>query len=239
MQAQQAYHRDADAAHFAWQTAGPYFAQTEADLLASVAVSEHEQLLEIGAGEGGNLHHLRQRGALRIGIERSRNKAIFARRVEHAHFIVADAAALPFADGSFDVVLIRDLLHHLPDRLAALREARRVLRPSGRLYVIEPNARSPLALLQALFEPAERGILLSTVQRLRAELAQAGFMVQNAATRQPLPISRVLLNPRIGWPALGHRPLISRGLFGIERAAAWVMPRPLWLYLTFCATPRS
>lgn len=235
---QRAYHHDADAAHFAWQTTGPYFAQTEAELLAGVVVDDNEQLIELGAGEGGNLHHLRQRGVSPIGIERSRRKAAFAQHVTGAQFIVGDAAALPLAEACCDVILIRDLLHHLPDRLAALREARRVLRPTGRLYVIEPNARSPLALLQALTEPAERGILQSTAQRLRAELEQAGFAVQTAGEAQPLPLCRVLLHPRLGWPALGQKPLISRGLSRFERAAAWVVPRPLWLYLTFCATPR-
>lgn len=50
-------------------------------------------------------------------------------------FIVGDATALPFADGSFDVVHAHQLLQHLPDPVAALREFRRVARPGGVIAV--------------------------------------------------------------------------------------------------------
>ena len=53
-------------------------------------------------------------------------------RVELA---VADACALPFADGEFDVVHAHQVLQHLPDPVAALREMRRVCRPGGTVAV--------------------------------------------------------------------------------------------------------
>ncbi len=49
----------------------------------------------------------------------------------------ADATALPFADGSFDVVIISNALHIIPQLEKALNEIRRVLRPEGLL--IAPN----------------------------------------------------------------------------------------------------
>lgn len=52
-------------------------------------------------------------------------------------FEVADATALPYPDTSFDVVLIANALHIMPDPEQALREIRRVLRPGGLL--IAPN----------------------------------------------------------------------------------------------------
>lgn len=232
---QRAYHRRADADHFAWQTAGPYFAATEAALLRDLALGPGERLLEIGAGEGGNLFHLGGQGGLRLGVDFSPQKAAFARRVTGAEFLAADAGALPLADGSFDVVLIRDLLHHLPDRLAALTEAHRVLRPAGRLFLIEPNVYSPLALLQALSIQAERGILRSTAAQLRRELTAAGFAVTAARAEQALPVARVLLNPRLGWPRLGAQPAVTGALDALERLARRVIPRQLWLYLSFQA----
>ncbi len=52
----------------------------------------------------------------------------------------ADAAALPFADGAFDLVLGHAVLHHLPDLDAAFAELHRVLRPGGRIvFAGEPS----------------------------------------------------------------------------------------------------
>lgn len=53
------------------------------------------------------------------------------RHVEGLSFVVGDAFALPFDDDSFDVVHAHQVLQHLPDPVAALREFRRVARPGG------------------------------------------------------------------------------------------------------------
>jgi ubiquinone/menaquinone biosynthesis C-methylase UbiE len=49
-------------------------------------------------------------------------------------FEVVDAQAIPFADASFDAVIANHMLYHVPDRMKALSEIRRVLRPGGRFY---------------------------------------------------------------------------------------------------------
>lgn len=51
---------------------------------------------------------------------------------------LGEAAKLPFADGSFDLVTCLDVVEHLDDDTAALREMRRVLRPGGHLLVTVP-----------------------------------------------------------------------------------------------------
>src|SRR3954463_8681096 len=137
---QRDYTRQADADHFHWQTRDSYFAETEKRLLDGVGLGPEDRLLEIGCGEGGNLHHLRDRGKLRLGIDFSPAKAAFAAQHAGAHAVCADATRLPLGDGSFDVILIRDLLHHVKDRVGVLGEARRVLKSGGRLTLIEPNA---------------------------------------------------------------------------------------------------
>jgi demethylmenaquinone methyltransferase / 2-methoxy-6-polyprenyl-1,4-benzoquinol methylase len=64
----------------------------------------------------------------------------------------ADALALPFPDGSFDAAGIAFGIRNIPDRLAALREMRRVLIPGGRVYSLEMNA-PPDRLRRGIFAP--------------------------------------------------------------------------------------
>lgn len=54
-------------------------------------------------------------------------------------FAVADAAHLPFADESFDLVVCSEVLEHLPDYQPALAEMRRVLKPTGVLAITVPR----------------------------------------------------------------------------------------------------
>ena len=232
VEAQKAFFREEDGAHFRWQTDGPYFAATEARLLSTVTLAPGERLLEVGCGQGANLVHLRRRlgeSARLHGVELSAARARFAASAASARCACADAAHLPFADGSFDAVLIRDLLHHVPDRAAVLAEAARVLAPGGRLTLIEPNRYSPLIFAAAAAERAERGMLASTAARARAEAAAAGFTGLRVEVQQPFPLARVLLHYRLGRPALGARPGVARALAGLDDVLAR-LPRALWAY---------
>lgn len=236
---QREHWQEADAAHFAWQTES-YSGALEARLLGDIRAAEGQRLLEIGCGEGGNLFNLRRLPAVRFGVDFSRAKARFARRASQALTAVADAARLPFGDDAFDFVLIRDVLHHVPDPSAVVAEAQRVLAPGGRLVVIEPNGRSPLVMMQAALVPAERGVLRSTAAALRDRLVAARLDVVSEDRHWPLPIERVVLNPRFGLPGLGRRPLAQLAFAILEEAARRVLPRATWGYLRFEAVkPRQ
>jgi len=69
----------------------------------------------------------------------------------------ADAAALPVADGDADVVLCQHGIQYLPDRPAALAEARRVLRPGGRVAVAMWRSTAHQPGFAALAGALERG----------------------------------------------------------------------------------
>jgi SAM-dependent methyltransferase len=230
---QRAYWRDADAQRFDWQTTNPILAPRERRLLRPLVTRPGERLLELGCGEGANLHHLREGGAARFGVDFSLDKARFAQQATAARTVAADAARLPFADGAFDALLIRDLLHHVPAPEAVLAEARRVLKPGGRLMLVEPNRASPLILLQAALVPAERGVLRSTATRLGALIGAAGLRVVRQGVEHPFPVERVLLHPALGAPALARSPHVARALDALERLAQRLLPARAWMYLVF------
>ena len=94
---------------------------------------------------------------------------------------VAGVEALPFADATFDVALSSLMMHHLPEDLKprALVEIRRVLKPSGRLLVVdftEPASR--LGRLQPVWLVHRR--LPSDVRDLPKLLEEAGFAAVEA-----------------------------------------------------------
>jgi len=69
--------------------------------------------------------------------------------------LLAEVESLPCADATFDRILLVDAFHHVNDQSAALRELLRVLKPSGRLVIEEPDIRrwpvKIVALLEKLF----------------------------------------------------------------------------------------
>lgn len=103
--------------------------------------------------------------------EAQRNLAGSKRRF---HFAIADAQSIPWADGSFDVVIANHLLYHLTDRTSAVAEIRRVLRPDGRFYASTTGRTH----LRELYELIDR----SVGQPIRGQDSTAGFSLENGGS---------------------------------------------------------
>jgi SAM-dependent methyltransferase len=104
------------------------------------ALQPGQSLLDVGCGPGNLTLDLAARVAPGrvVGVDRSeavlelaRAEAAATEGAPDVTFAVGDAYALPFEDGTFDVVHAHQLLQHLGDPVAALRELRRVARPGG------------------------------------------------------------------------------------------------------------
>jgi ArsR family transcriptional regulator len=99
--------------------------------------------LDIGTGTGRLLEFLAPRLQSGVGIDASPTMLALARvrlaKPDLSHLTVrqADMYALPFRDGSFEIVLLHMVLHYAEDCAAAIAEARRVLTPEGRLVVVD------------------------------------------------------------------------------------------------------
>ncbi|MDP6271519.1 MAG: class I SAM-dependent methyltransferase [Alphaproteobacteria bacterium] len=101
-------------------------------------------LVDVGCGAGKLSRELAQRGARVLGVDPDAIQAAKNREApaeEGLRFAEAPAIALPLDDGSQDGVIMSRSLHHMAidEMEPALREAVRVLRRSGFLYVLEPD----------------------------------------------------------------------------------------------------
>lgn len=92
--------------------------------------------LEVACGEGRVTRDLERLGHEMFAIDASPS-LIQAAHESHAggRYIAADAARLPFADGSFDLVVAYNSLMDMDEMPGAVREAARVLEPEGRLCI--------------------------------------------------------------------------------------------------------
>ncbi len=101
------------------------------------------RLLDIGTGTGRLLELLAPRISAGLGIDASRAMLALARArlsapgLTHCAVRLADMYRLPLPDGGFDAVIMQMVLHYAEDTAAALTEAARVLRPGGRLVVVD------------------------------------------------------------------------------------------------------
>lgn len=110
-----------------------------AEQLRKLLAIEPQRVLDLGAGDGGvgeELIDLLPESArlvmsdLRVPVRPLHRRATWVR---------ADAAQLPFANGTFDAVVLKDVLHHVADRDAVLAEVLRVLSRGGVCVVVEAN----------------------------------------------------------------------------------------------------
>lgn len=100
---------------------------------------ERPAVLDLGCGKGRFARHLAGRGARVVGLDLSARMLAEADGLDRVR---GSAHRLPFAGGSFDAAIAVESLEHVHDVLPVLDELRRVLRPGGRLVVVDKNAYS-------------------------------------------------------------------------------------------------
>lgn len=102
-----------------------------------------EDMLDIGTGTGRMLEILGPRCRHAVGVDLSREMLAIARaklesaELRHCHVRQADIYQLPFPAASFDAAVIHQVLHFAEDPAGVVAEAARVLRPGGRLLMVD------------------------------------------------------------------------------------------------------
>jgi ubiquinone/menaquinone biosynthesis C-methylase UbiE len=125
-----------------WERAAAQYAATFAratqgfidELLDAARVGAGMRALDLACGPGPVTAALAGGGALPVGLDFSPAMITLARGAHpDLRFEEGDAEMLPFDDGLFDAVVANFGIHHVPSPIRALGEARRVLRPGGRV----------------------------------------------------------------------------------------------------------
>lgn len=99
-----------------------------------------KRVLDLGCGTGYGTAELAKHATEAIGVDVAADAIDYAKgHYRAARFVEVSALDLPFADASFDLVTSFELIEHLSDARALLREARRVLHPVGLFVVSTPN----------------------------------------------------------------------------------------------------
>jgi SAM-dependent methyltransferase len=144
-----------------------------AEFIASlVPDAKKASVLDVGCGNGFLTIPLQERFGRAVGLDAS---ASMIEACPAKEKLVGDAAALPFPDRTFDVVVASHLLHHLPldVRLRAVRDMGRVASQCVVLY--EPNRNHPLMFADGSLRKHERMLLKFSSGYLRSLMKETGL----------------------------------------------------------------
>ena len=171
-------------------------------------LSSHDRVLEVGCGTGivtlgvaPCVKSIIGTDIAREMVEVARDKAQ-ARAMKNVHFRVGDGYDLPFDDAAFDGVLLFNTLHVVKEPREILREAHRLLRPSGYLVSATDCYAEPMPLpirLKLLLQDVLKALgvipfLWSfTIDDLRRLFEAAAFQVVETDVLHPAPVNAYVL----------------------------------------------
>ena len=131
------------------------------------------RILDVGCGTGANLKMLAAHGQAE-GVDISEQAVDFCRERGLDSVKLGAAEELPYEDDSFDLVTALDVVEHLDDDVAGLREIRRVLRRDGRLLLFVPA----FMFLWGVQDDVSNHRRRYTLPRLLQAVEAAGFSVE-------------------------------------------------------------
>ena len=174
-----------------------YFQGMRADYIAALPANPEATILEIGCSEGSTGDLALQQGKCRryVGIELHEPSAVIA-RTRLSEVLVGDIEKmpLPFAPGSFDALIISEVLEHLIDPWAVLARLAPLVRPGGLVFASSPNISHHhviRSLLRGRWDLADQGVMDRTHLRwftpssYAAMFDGAGFAIEEVRPVRP------------------------------------------------------
>jgi SAM-dependent methyltransferase len=158
------------------------------------------KILDVGCGTGANLEMLAEFGEAG-GVDVSDEALSFCRQRGLTNVKQGAAESLPYAADSFDLVTGLDVVEHLDDDLAGLKEMRRVLRSRGRALLFVPA----FMFLWGVQDDVSNHRRRYTLKELKRVVQEAGFEVERA-TYVNLSFFAPILLGRLIMRATGLRP---------------------------------
>ena len=134
------------------------------------------RILDVGCGTGANLLMLSQYGEAE-GVDISEDALAFCRERGLDKVKLGAGEELPYEDATFDLVTAFDVVEHMDDDLAGLKEMRRVLRPGGHALIFVPT----FMFLWGLQDDVSNHRRRYRLPELRRVLEQAGFEIERSS----------------------------------------------------------
>jgi SAM-dependent methyltransferase len=106
-------------------------------VVAGLRLPARARILDAGCGSGRNMIELARHGTV-TGVELSETSVSLARERHAGEVVAGSVLEMPFPADSFDLAVSLDVIEHLEDDLAALRELRRTVAPGGSLLITVP-----------------------------------------------------------------------------------------------------
>ncbi len=187
-------------------------------ILGFLDLGADDHVLEVGLGEGEHARLCLERTPCRFtGIDISRETVdVAAGRLAPfaGRFTVQrdNANRLSFDDAVFDAVFCAATLHHMEEPQRMVSEMSRVLKPGGRIAIMEPNWIYPTNIVFSLLLEEDRNMRLMRRGRIHAWLERAGIgeiAVEHLIYTPPVPTALIPLYDRIDRIA-GALPVVKR-----------------------------
>lgn len=166
-----------------WRASGELFEE-----LVKTRLASRSRVLDLGCGRGGVLELFWRDVRLAAGLDPD-PPSLNEHRAHGMPVVRGLGEALPFADGSFDLIVSIWVLEHLSDPEMVFGEVRRTLSPGGHFLFLTPNLRHPLVVANRLGRAApqlQRRLVPRLYGRVEADTFRVHYRANSIGTIRAL-----------------------------------------------------